>query len=128
MKCWGYNGYGGLGNSATTDSSSPVQVTGLTSGVTDVSLGVYHSCAIHNGAVKCWGYNAYGGVGNGSTAYVTSPTQVTGLTSGYVGIAVGHYHSCALHSGGTVKCWGYGYAGAIGNGSIADQLTPVDVS
>lgn len=89
---------------------------------------MYHTCAIHNGAVKCWGYNNYGGLGNGATAYSTSPVQVTGLTSGYVQVAVGNYHSCALNSSGGVKCWGYGFVGALGNGSFADQTVPVDVT
>ena len=46
---------GQLGNNTERSSPTPVSVEGLSGGVTAISAGESHSCAIHNGAAKCWG-------------------------------------------------------------------------
>jgi alpha-tubulin suppressor-like RCC1 family protein len=57
---WGYNGYGQLGDGTTTDSSVPVQVSGL-SGVTAIAGGGDSGYALRlDGTVWAWGYNGYG--------------------------------------------------------------------
>ncbi|MFT4036309.1 MAG: hypothetical protein QM679_12115, partial [Patulibacter sp.] len=64
--CWGGGDYGQLGNGSTSDSSSPVAVSGLSDAVS-VSAGDYHSCAVRSGgSVACWGNGYYGQLGNGS--------------------------------------------------------------
>jgi alpha-tubulin suppressor-like RCC1 family protein len=137
--CWGYNGTGQLGaSSAPTESYVPIQVNGLTSGVTAITAGGSHSCAVVNGAAKCWGDNTVGQLGNGTADQAppppqsTTPVQVTGLSSGVQSVAAGLTHSCALVNGG-VTCWGNNASGQLGNGTVdgpppAQSFAPVQVT
>ena len=75
VQCWGYNGYGQLGDGTTTLRSAPVQVSGLTANVTAIAVGNMHTCAVVNGGVQCWGYNYDGQLGDGS-AWSVTPTRV----------------------------------------------------
>ena len=77
--CWGYNGDGQLGNGTTTSSLVPVQVHGLSFGVTAVATGSWHTCAIVNSSALCWGYNEDGELGNGTTTSSLTPGEVVGL-------------------------------------------------
>jgi len=121
--CWGRNDSGGLGNNSTVSSGTPVQVQGLTSGVTKVAVGQDFACAIQNGGVKCWGNNQYGRLGNNSSVQSLIPVQAQGLTSGVTDLSVGGAVACAIRNG-ALLCWGYGDFGQIGNGMSASQMVP----
>jgi alpha-tubulin suppressor-like RCC1 family protein/uncharacterized protein YpmS len=128
-KCWGYGRSGQLGNGATSDALTPVDVTGMSSGVVAISTGTSHTCALTtSGAAKCWGYGASGRLGNGATINALTPVDVTGMSSGVVAISAGLHYTCALTTSGAAKCWGYGGSGRLGNGATSDALTPVDVT
>lgn len=126
--CLGYNRWGTFGDGTQTDSTTFVSVTGLSSGVKDISVGNYHTCALMNtGTVKCWGYNTYGALGNGTLDDSTGPVDVSAL-SDVQQIVVGEYHSCALTKAGAVYCWGSNNYGQVGNGSSTKATTATAVS
>jgi alpha-tubulin suppressor-like RCC1 family protein len=127
IACWGFGGYGQLGDGNTpTAQSVPTLVAGLT-GATAIAAGQLHSCAVVDGGVKCWGYDDYGQLGDGFALGVPTPTPVAGIGA-VTGIAAGEEHTCALIGDGSVECWGYNLSGQLGDDGYQSSSTPVPVA
>jgi alpha-tubulin suppressor-like RCC1 family protein len=127
MKCWGSNAMGGLGDGTTEDRLSPVEVTGLSTGVTSIAAGLDFSCAVKGGGVQCWGANETGQLGTGSYESAAVPAAVPGLESDVTAVAAGVLHACAQKTDGEIWCWGENTAGALGDGTNQNSPTPVKV-
>jgi alpha-tubulin suppressor-like RCC1 family protein len=135
VRCWGYNFFGQLGDTTTTDRPAPVPVLNLSGPVRGIMVGGNHSCALMSaGGVECWGANNEGQLGRGNiTGAQSSPAPVVGLPAGAISIvgdgsASDAGHTCALLPGGTVYCWGYNRYGQIGDGTTSDnRLAPTRV-
>ena len=130
-KCWGDNYDGAVGDGSSQNLRlTPVDVSGLTSGVATITGGNDFTCAVTgSGGAKCWGYNATGAIGDGSSGNDRlSPVDVSGLTNGVAAIGTGGGHTCAVTTSGGVSCWGSNSSGQLGDGTTTQRLTPVSVS
>jgi cysteine-rich repeat protein len=149
VRCWGSGssgrlGYGNTNNIGDDELPSSVGPVSLGGNAVQVSSSgssfLAHSCAVlTTGAVRCWGYELYGNLGYGSTANIgdnelpssVGPVSLNGSALEVVTGGSDYYrHSCARLSGGSVRCWGYGGAGALGLGnttSIGDNELPSSV-
>ena len=128
---WGYNIYGQLGNNNTSNSSTPVQVSGLSGKtITAVAGGLGHSLALDSdGNVWTWGANYSGQLGDGSTDRSGIPVKVSDLSGNtIIAIAAGYDHSLALDTNGNVWTWGYNNTGQLGNNSTTGSNLPVQVT
>lgn len=128
---WGDNSVGQLGNDSRTDRRTPVQVSGLTSGVASLRAGAQHSLALTSaGSVWAWGSNSSDQLGDGTHTASSVPVAVSGLASGVTAIAAGFDHSLALRSNGSVVGWGYNGFGQVGDGTAGaggDVTKPLPV-
>eukprot|EP00435_Cladocopium_sp_Y103_P050981 s54_g15.t1 len=121
-------------------------------GACTISTGGQHLCALQqaSGRVVCWGAGDFGQLGDNRATSSDRPVPVRGLgpaiADGQLGfggrsrradarpvaslgpaldIRAGGSHTCALEASGTVRCWGWGEFGQLGNGRTLDSLYPV---
>ncbi len=97
-----------------------------------IAAGYSHTVALKSdGTVWAWGYNGYGQLGESpytNTKRIT-PVQVNSkILNSVIAVAAGSSHTIALKSDGTVWTWGYNSYGQLGDGTVADKYTPVQVS
>ena len=137
IRCLGENGQGQLGLGDTTNrlellDQGVVQVLSseeIFSGLkaNDLVAGGDHTCALlSNGKVRCFGKNNKGQLGYGDTANLGDSSATEIYEKGDVPIddtltttllALGDEHTCALLSDQSVRCWGEGNYGRLGDGN-----------
>ncbi|MFN3198297.1 MAG: fibrinogen-like YCDxxxxGGGW domain-containing protein [Bradymonadia bacterium] len=139
VKCWGYGGWGNLGQGNTANLGDSANETG--DGLPYVDLGTENgqpllasqatagyptSCAIlEDGRVKCWGYNSHGELGQGNNTQRGDNANEMGNNLAFTDLGTGRtakyidggiHTFCAVLDNDRVKCWGYGGYGTLGYG------------
>lgn len=131
LLCWGDNRNGQIGDGTVGDKARyptqavkrhPTQV--FARGVTAVSAGYSHTCAVVNSGVQCWGWNQTGQVNGTPAADVPKPVQV--IDKDVTAVSAGGMHTCALVRDAAF-CWGSNGYGEIGNGTAGVTAKQVQV-
>ena len=124
---WGYNIYGGLGDSTSTNKSSPVQTIAGGTNWKQVACGTYHTAAIKtDGTLWTWGYNVYGCLGNSTVTHRSSPVQTIAGGTNWKQVATSYYHTAAIKTDGTLWLWGYNIYGGLGDSTtLTGRSSPV---
>ena len=121
--CWGSS----LGSRFGVGASRSPHIINRPAAEAHTAVGGFHLCVLEAGAVYCDGENTSGQLGTGSFAPATGFPAVGGALGTVVQLTATERTTCALIDDGTVKCWGDGAYGRLGNGSTEDVHTPVQV-
>ena len=123
----GYNEYGQLGDSSTTNTSEFVQVTGIPEKVIAITAGGHSSYALtESGKVYGWGYNYEGQLGRGSTSQnnPNATPQKMQKVSNIIQMSAGDNHIVMLDADGTVWSTGHNYYGQLGTNNKTNYSIP----
>jgi alpha-tubulin suppressor-like RCC1 family protein len=155
VKCWGLGNNGRLGQGNTNkigdganEMGDNLTIVDLGTGrtATAIAAGAYVSCAIlDNASVKCWGGGGKLGLGDGNSRGDSANEMGDNLTivdlgTGLIATAISmdnSNHTCVILDNASVKCWGDGGSGKLGQGNsdtlgdganeMGDNLTIVDL-
>jgi len=130
IKCWGKSDYKLLGNPLETYTTTPVEAL-LFRTATDISANVSHTCAtLSDGGAVCWGYNSEGQLGTGWTSggsFEKYPLDVRNIITDIRSISVGNSFTCAILTDNSIKCWGKGTDGQLGQGNMDSSIYPLGI-
>lgn len=152
VRCWGVGTAGQLGprppNMCTSTpflndtvrhacAMEPIEVAEL-DGVVSLSAGDQHVCAVQtDGSVVCWGDADLVDAKAESCDFdpattraqpcVPRPTKIAGITDA-VEVSSGGGTSCVRTRSGSVKCWGNGRSGELGDGNPTPRWTKKPVT
>ena len=96
-----------------------------------LTVGGSQVCTVSDaGALRCWGLGANGRLGSGDTANrgdgpgemgAFLPTVDVGTGRTVTAVAGGRTSMCAILDDGSLKCWGSGASGQLGQGNSANR-------
>jgi alpha-tubulin suppressor-like RCC1 family protein len=135
MYGFGANANGQLGNLTTTNTSSLVQESTLSSkwigsdGIFDWIVTFNNSTyAIKvDGTLWSWGNNAYGKLGLSDTVHRSSPCQIGANPNWYM-VRAGYDHAAAINYDGNIYIWGRNSLGQLGDNTTTHRSSPIQIA
>jgi alpha-tubulin suppressor-like RCC1 family protein len=126
--CWGENYFGQLGIGDTLRHHSAVAVAG---GMrwTAISVGFWHTCALTaDSTTFCWGENLVGELAASpdSLPLSTTPLAIAGAPK-FASLSAGSLYTCGVTGAGALYCWGWNYAGNLGDSTTSNTEIPTPV-
>lgn len=128
--CWGRAVELQIGNGITTNIATPTPVA-HNPAMAILSLGYSHSCGLSfSGFPFCWGLGRYGAIGDGATTNDHTYPAVVNTLKVFTAIDVsfGGESTCGLEANGSAWCWGRNIFGGLGDGTVVDRISPVQVA
>ena len=127
MRTWGSGANGRLGIGNTTQQNTAVTPCNI-SNVVAIACGSSNTAALlADGTVRTWGFNQFGELGIGVESAADMSTAVTPCNiSNAIALSYGQNHGVVLIADGTVRTWGIGTVGRLGNNNlVANQSRPI---
>jgi len=141
---WGSGTSGQLGTGNSSSFGYPVQVKGINgvvflSDISYISAGNQSAYALKDdGSIFSWGANSNGQLGDNTTTQRSTPVQVVArdlglfdkvksVSSSYDPAVQQYGAAYAVKNDGTLWSWGYNNKGQLGDNSLFQRNTPVQV-
>jgi len=122
---WGNNNYGQLGDSTTTNRSSPIQTIAGGSNWKYVCAGYSNTLAVKtDGTLWAWGVNFHGQLGDNTAVDKSSPVQTITFGTTWQKVTAGTTIA-AIKTDGTLWTWGKNLDGALGDNTTTSRSSPV---
>ena len=96
-----------------------------------IGAGAFHSCGVlNNASLKCWGRGSLGQLGQGARGNIGDMANEMGANLSAIALGLGRTvrtvvggegHTCALLDDASIKCWGRGDFGQLGQGATAHR-------
>ncbi|MEY4616619.1 MAG: hypothetical protein RJB66_1579 [Pseudomonadota bacterium] len=125
--CWGYNnGMFGLGN--TTSATKPTKI--YDKDVVDFAVSSDFMCAIVGTVIKCAGAGTQGQLGDDNETDSTVAVEAFNPFAGTkpVQISSGDQFACARFDDNSLRCWGKGSEGQLGNSKVLNNTYPKKIN
>ena len=127
---WGQNSNYQLGNAANDVNQSVPMLIPLDGLLPwkKVSAGKTHAAALsYTGVLYMWGGNGYGQCGTNSTSTVSDPLYPYADTVDWIDVACGEDFTIAISTSTSVWVWGRNDQGQLGNNSLINVSSPVQI-